>query len=115
MAFPIVFFDIAGPDTAKLASFYLNVFGWERNQRGNVSVSVTNPLSGAIRTGSNEKRIYIGVPDVSAILSLIEEHGGTVDTPRFEVPGVVVLGLFKDPEGNPMGLVEMIGDSPRIP
>ena len=40
---------------------------------------------------------------------------GTVDAPGFEVPGVTVLGLFRDPAGNPMGLVEMDGDSPRIP
>ena len=57
----------------------------------------------------------MGVPDVTAFLSLIEQSGGTVDEPRFEVPGVVVLGLFRDPAGNPMGLVEMHGDSPRIP
>ena len=115
MAFPIVFFDVAGPDSTKLASFYLGVFGWEPNQRGNVSVPVTSPLSGTIRKGSNEMRVYIGVPDVTASLALVREHGGTVDSPRFEVPGVVVLGLFKDPAGNPMGLVEMIGDAPRIP
>lgn len=115
MTFPIVFFDVAGADTAKLAGFYLNVFGWDRDQRGNVSVPVISPLSGTIRAGSNETRIYIGVPDVTASLSLVKEHGGTVDAPRFEVPGVVVLGLFKDPAGNPMGLVEMIGNDPRIP
>ncbi len=49
------------------------------------------------------------------LLSLIKQSGGTVDVPRFEVPGVIVLGLFRDPAGNPMGLVEMDGDSPRVP
>jgi len=34
---------------------------------------------------------------------------------RFEVSGVVVLGLFRDPAGNPMGLVEMDGDSHVVP
>ena len=57
----------------------------------------------------------MGVPDVAASLTLIEQYGGTVDHPRFEVPGVVVLGLFRDPAGNPMGLVELDGDSPRVP
>ncbi|MEM9404002.1 MAG: hypothetical protein AAGA44_16140 [Pseudomonadota bacterium] len=46
---------------------------------------------------------------------MIEEAGGSIDAPRFEVPGVVVLGLFRDPAGNPMGLVEMDGDDPRVP
>jgi predicted enzyme related to lactoylglutathione lyase len=31
MGFPIVFFDIAGPDSESLARFYLHVFGWEQS------------------------------------------------------------------------------------
>ena len=115
MAQPIVFFDIAGPDDAALESFYSSVFGWELDQAGQFGVPVTTPIKGAIRKDPAEQRIYLGVPDVTATLSLIEQSGGTVDEPRFEVSGVVVLGLFRDPAGNPMGLVEMDEDSPRIP
>ena len=115
MAFPIVFFDIASPDSAELTRFYFDVFGWQLDQAGNLSVSVVAPLPGTIRQDPAEKRLYIGVPDIDAILALVKEHGGTVDAPRFEVPGVVVLGLFKDPAGNPMGLVEMVGDVRRVP
>jgi predicted enzyme related to lactoylglutathione lyase len=115
MGFPIVFFDVAGPDSKKLAGFYLQVFGWELDQRGNFSVSVISPLPGTIRQDPTEKRLYIGVPDINASLDLVKEHGGTVDAPRFEVPGVVVLALFKDPAGNPMGLIEMVGNFARIP
>jgi predicted enzyme related to lactoylglutathione lyase len=115
MAQPIVFFDIAGPDDEALKSFYSSIFGWELDQAGQFDVPVTTPIKCAIRKDPTEKRIYLGVPDVSASLSLIEQSGGTVDAPRFEVPGVVVLGLFRDPAGNPMGLVETDGNSPRIP
>ena len=115
MAQPIVFFDIAGPDDAKLKNFYTSIFGWEFDQTGQFSVPVTSPISGTIRKDPTEKRIYVGVPDVSSTLSLIEKAGGTIDAARFEVPGVVVLGLFRDPAGNRMGVVEMDGDSPRIP
>jgi len=115
MTQPIVFFDIAGPDDAALKRFYSSNFGWEFDQAGQFDVPVATPIKGAIRKDPIEKRIYLGVPDVTAALSLIEQSGGTVDVPRFEVPGVVVLGLFRDPAGNPMGLVEMDGDSPRVP
>jgi predicted enzyme related to lactoylglutathione lyase len=115
MAHPIVFFDIAGPDDAALKSFYSSVFGWESDEAGQFGVPVASPIKGAIRKDPTEQRIYVGVPDVTAFLSLIEQSGGTVDVPRFEVPGVVVLGLFRDSAGNPMGLVEMNGDSPRTP
>jgi len=55
------------------------------------------------------------VDDVNAMLAEIESNGGSIDVPRFEVPGVVVLGLFKDPAGNPMGLVEMQDGKPKVP
>jgi predicted enzyme related to lactoylglutathione lyase len=115
MAQPIVFFDIAGPDDKALKSFYSSVFGWEIDQAGQFGVPVASPIEAVIRKDPTEQRIYLGIPDVTASLSLIEQSGGTVDVPRFEVPGVVVLGLFRDPAGNPMGLVKMDGDSPRVP
>ena len=52
---------------------------------------------------------------VDATLELVKANGGSVDVPRFEVPGLVVLGLFRDPAGNPLGLVEMEGDTPVVP
>ena len=115
MAQPIVFFDIAGPDDEALKSFYAAVFGWETDQMGQFSAPIMSPIDATIRKDPAEKRIYIGVPDVTATLELIEQSGGSVDVPRFEVPGVVVLGLFRDPAGNPMGLVEMDGNAPRVP
>ena len=115
MASPIVFFDIAGPDDQQLRTFYSKIFGWEFDEASEFTVNVVSPLEAAIRKDPTEKRIYIGVSDVTATLSTIKENGGSVDTPRFEVPGTVVLGLFKDPAGNEMGLVEMDGDSPKIP
>lgn len=115
MAYPIVFFDIAGTDDEALKNFYSTVFEWDIDQAGQFTVDVATPFMGAIRNDPKEKRLYLGVPDVTAFLSLIEQSGGTIDVPRFEVPGVVVLGLFRDPAGNPMGLVEMDGDSHLVP
>ena len=115
MASPIVFFDIAGPDDGSLRDFYSRVFGWEADEEGRFVPEVSASLQGAIRRDPAEKRIYVGVPDVAEALELVETNGGSVDTPRFEVPGLVVLGLFRDPAGNEMGLVEMDGDRPRTP
>ncbi len=115
MAAPIVFFDIAGSNDSQLRTFYSDIFGWKFSKRSHTSVNVITPLEGAIRKDPSEKRIYIGVENVTDTLQKIEEYGGNVDAPRFEVPGIVVLGLFKDPAGNEMGLVEMDGEKPRIP
>lgn len=114
MTSPIVFLDFASPDAETLRSFYADVFGW-KSDAPQFEIGVTAPLLAAIRQDPAEKRLYLGVEDVTGTLDEVEAHGGSIDQPRFEVPGVVVLGLFRDPAGNPMGLVEMDGDVPKVP
>jgi predicted enzyme related to lactoylglutathione lyase len=103
MPAPVVFFDIAGPESAKLKDFYAGAFGWNADAMGRVD---TGTLKGALRQDPAATVIYLGVPDVTAALKAVEAGGGKVVAPRFEVKGVVVLGLFKDPAGNTVGLVE---------
>jgi len=103
MPAPIVFFDIAGPDAAKLKSFYAGVFGWSIDDNNSIK---TGALDGTLRQDPPEKIIYLGVPDINAALENIKAAGGTVDMPRTVIPNVVILALFKDPAGNRMGLVE---------
>ena len=110
MAAPIVFFDIAGSNDSQLREFYSDIFGWSFSKQSQTTVDVIAPLEGAIRKDPSGKRIYIGVENVTDTLQKIVEYGGSVDAPRFEVPGMVVLGLFKDPAGNEMGLVEIDGE-----
>lgn len=121
MSAPIVFFDIAGPEDSSLKDFYADVFGWEFGPGGNFSATVASPtespptLMGTVRTDPVEKVFYLGVEDIDKKLEQIVEKGGEVDQPRFEVPGVVILGLFKDPAGNRIGLVEMENGKAKIP
>jgi predicted enzyme related to lactoylglutathione lyase len=112
---PVVYFDIAGPKPAELQRFYADVFGWHADAKGQMNVPITSPVPASIRQDPTEKRIYIGVDNVTAKLEQIKARGGTIDAPRFEVKGVVVLGLFKDPAGNPMGLIELENGKPKIP
>ena len=115
MTAPIVFFDIAGPDSKQLRKFYADIFGWESANSGNFTTPVVSPLPATFRQDPAEKILYIGVDDIAETLTQVASHGGSVDAPRFEVPGVVVLGLFRDPAGNRMGLVEMRGGKPIVP
>ena len=121
MTTPIVFFDIAGPKESSLAKFYHDVFGWEIGPDGNFTASVASPteaphtIMATIRSDPAEKLLYLGVEDIDAKLSEVVAQGGKIDQPRFEVPGVVVLGLFVDPAGNRMGLVEMEGTVAKVP
>ena len=118
MARPIIFFDIAGPDMAAQVKFYQSVFGWSL-QDGAGDMQVMGPLpgrlDGGLRGDPSDSMIYFGVEDITATLETIVAHGGAVVAPRFEAPGVVILGLFTDPAGNRMGLVEVEGERARVP
>lgn len=115
MPAPIVFFDIAGPDMAQQAAFYRTVFDWDVAPGGGFTAPVVAPLPGTLRADPAQKIIYVGVDDVTATLARIVANGGKIVQPRFEVKGVVILGLFTDPAGNAMGLVEMAGGKPKVP
>ncbi len=115
MSAPIVFFDIAGPDADALRTFYEAVFDWPCGVPGSFAPGNPPKLDGVIREDPSEKVLYVGVPNVTETLLKIEAAGGQIDVPRFEASGVAVLGLFLDPAGNRMGLVEMEGDQPVIP
>ena len=121
MAAPIVFFDFAGPDSSALKSFYSTLFDWEFSAQGQVSVPIASPtetpptLMGTIRQDPKENMLYIGVDDVTAKLAEVAEQGGEITQPRFEVPGVVIMGMFKDPAGTRVGLVEMENGKAKVP
>ena len=112
---PIVFFSIFGPDGSALQRFYADVFDWKVTSGGDVTVPVTAPFMGNIGQGMPETLIYIGVADVTATLQKVVDRGGTIRFPRTEVPGRVVLGMFKDPAGNSVGLVEMVNGKAKVP
>lgn len=106
MSAPIVYFDIAGPDSEKLKDFYSSLFGWEIGAGASISAASTGGLRGGLRQDPPEKVLYLGVPDVAAALAQIEAAGGKTLLPRTVVPGVVTFALFADPAGNRMGLAE---------
>ena len=101
---PIVFFDIAGPDAARLKSFYASNFGWSIDGANAIK---TPKLEGTLRQDPPETLIYLGVPDIEAALKAINASGGSTVMPRMVIPHVVTFALFKDPAGNRMGLVEL--------
>jgi uncharacterized protein len=111
----VVFFSIFGPEGEQLQRFYAEVFEWTIAPSGDLSATVTPPLSATITKGAPEILIYVGVSDVTATLAKVVARGGSIRYPRFEVPGRVVLGAFKDPAGNSVGLVEMENGKAKIP
>ena len=115
MPAPIMFLDLAGPDDEALSAFYKTVFDWQTGSGPYFTPGNAANLDMTIRKDPAEKVFYIGVQDITATLELVEQAGGKIDMPRFEAPGTAVLGLFFDPAGNRMGLVELKGDTLVVP
>jgi predicted enzyme related to lactoylglutathione lyase len=106
MGAPIVYFEIAGPETQALKSFYSAVFAWEIDANATIAAASTGGVRGGLRQDPPEKLLYLGVPSIDETLKHIETAGGKTIAPRTVVPGVVTFALFSDPAGNRMGLAE---------
>ena len=111
----IVHFELMGPDGDKLAAFYGDLFGWKLAPTPgfdayNMTDAEETGIGGAIGQGNENmpqyQTIYIQVDSVDEHLAKAEGAGGTTVVPRTEVPGTVTFGLFTDPAGNLVGVVE---------
>jgi predicted enzyme related to lactoylglutathione lyase len=114
MAHPVMWFEVLGSDGAKLRQFYGDLFGWtfEVTPPGDYGVASTGD-PGGIMGGVGQVypgtkswvTFYTETPDVAASLDKATALGGRVIMSRTVLPGVI-LGLFEDPEGHTLGLVE---------
>jgi len=111
----IVHWELMGPDGDKQRAFYSALFGW--NLEGvpgfegyYMSAADETGIGGAVGQGNEHmpayQTIYVEVDSVDEHLGKAEANGGTIVAPRTVVPGTVTFGLFSDPGGNLVGLVE---------
>jgi len=109
-----MWFEVLGNDAEKLRRFYGGLFGWtfqviEPIQYGMVNLDATRGIAGGIGKTIPGTRpwvtFYVETPDVTASLTAAERLGGSVVMPRTVMPDVT-LGVFEDPEGHVIGLVE---------
>ena len=112
MTHPVMWFEVLGKDGNTLRQFYGGLFGWNAN--GPVEYGIVNTGDGrGIQGGIGQTypgtrpwvTFYVETPDVAASLKQAETLGGKVVVPRTVMPDVT-LGVFEDPEGHAVGLVE---------
>lgn len=116
MGDPVVHFEIQSGNPEELYGFYRDLFGWKVMAVPEIDyglVDVGKPeggdgINGGIGANPEGKELvtfYIEVPDIDAKLAAVEAAGGKILMPRADL-GMVVLGMFADPRGNVIGLVE---------
>jgi len=119
MGAPVVHFEIIGKGANVLRTFYRDAFGWHFGDpvegAGIPDYTLVKPnegagIGGGIGTAPDgydgHVAFYVGVPDVAKALDTVEQRGGTKMMGPDAVPGGFVIGLFQDPEGHVVGLVE---------
>jgi uncharacterized protein len=122
MGEPVVHFEVVGKDAKMLRDFYAGLAGWTFDDappgpteyyvlpRGGNTNSEGVGIGGGVGGGpegyEGHVTFYIEVPDGGAALDKAESLGGTKmmgpDTP---MEGLTI-GLFTDPEGHTVGLVQ---------
>ena len=112
---PVIHFEVVGKDGEALRKFYTNLFGWK--------IDANNPLNYGIVNAEGESGIgggvgedptgnhpgvtfYAEVADLQATLDKAVSLGGKVVMPVTEIPNMVTLAQFSDPEGHMIGLVK---------
>jgi predicted enzyme related to lactoylglutathione lyase len=114
MADPVVHFELMGTDREALGRFYAELFGWHVENMAEPPYAVIDTHGGAGINGgigSVDKdadryvAVYAATDDINATFDKAVSAGAEVLMPVTEVPGVVTLGLLRDPQGNVFGMV----------
>ena len=117
----VVHFEIPADDVARAKAFYEKVFGWKIKQfpmpaGGPEYWGVTTRKDGApgINGGLMKRNMpgqpfanYVDVKSIDEFLGKIQAAGGTLVMPKQEIaPGMGSIAVFRDTEGNMMGLYQ---------
>jgi predicted enzyme related to lactoylglutathione lyase len=124
----VVHFEIPADDVARAKEFYGAIFGWQLQDMASegmdYTILMTTPVDqqtqlptepGAINGGMMKRTaetpspvITIDVDSIDDALKQVEAGGGSVMSPRSEIPGMGAFAYFKDTEGNVLGLWEAV-------
>lgn len=104
--------EIEARDPERQRAFYAALFNWDIADGPimQIGAGLGGPEpgpAGHIRQGDRSGvSLYVQVRDLKASLARAAELGGTVVMEPFDVPGGSTLAAIRDPEDNPLMLVQ---------
>jgi predicted enzyme related to lactoylglutathione lyase len=109
--------ELTTTDPAAAAEFYGQLFGWDVkapdaamggyrvvNIGGVGMAGITAPPPGAPAAPPHWGS-YVTVADADKTAARVEELGGKVVAPPFDIPGVGRMAVFVDPQGAPLSVI----------
>ncbi len=114
MSNPLCHFELMTTDPEKCQSFYGTVFGWkfdDGSMPGYTLVDAGQEPTGGIFKAPDVApgpcaNVYFQVDDIESTLERASESGGTIIVEKTEIPGVGHFGMFTDPEGIAVGIMQ---------
>ncbi|MBY9020666.1 MAG: VOC family protein [Candidatus Lokiarchaeota archaeon] len=113
----IIHFEINADDPERAKNFYEKVFNWKiQKWEGPMEYWTIDAgeedeegIGGGLqKREQSEDQIfnYIKVSSVEEFSKKIEKSGGTLESPKITVPTVGYFYMFKDTEGNKLGIMQ---------
>jgi len=115
MSHPVVWFEVMGSKGVELQSFYRDLFEWKIDasnpmKYGMVEATKGQGIPGGVGQLGDQPwpkvTFYVSTTNIEDSLDKATSLGGKVIMPRTELQPGTILGMFSDPEGNAIGLVE---------
>lgn len=120
MGYPVVHFEVTGSDGPALSAFYSQMFDWAIDANNPMKYGVVSRdanmspdgscIGGGIAQGPDgypgHVTFYVAVPDVEVSLAQAVALGGSRMMGPEEVMEGLIIGLFTDPEGHVIGLIQ---------
>ena len=108
----IIHVELSAKDRKALSKFYADVFNWEIEHLDGMDYTTFKAGDGVAggfnpvneQTPAGTVTIYIYTDDVTASLNDVRKAGGTILQPEADIPNYGRFGLFRDPQGNMIGL-----------
>ena len=113
---PVVHFQIQAKDKEKQQAFYSEMFDWDITQPEGSPMALIpegkgppeNGIGGSLSQADNSAIvIYIQVANLGESLARAEQLGGKAILQPIDVPNGPTIAQIEDPEGNPVGLIQM--------
>jgi len=119
----IAFFDIPADNHERAKHFYTSLFGWKINlgktapeQEKIAAMQYHAVLTGEAKEGTMNMgglyrrqmtetiKNYVEIDDIDAVLAKVAKLGGRIMMPREMIPGVGLVAMIQDTEGNGIGI-----------
>jgi predicted enzyme related to lactoylglutathione lyase len=119
MPSPVCHFEIMSHEAPELRAFYRDTFGWTIDEpvpgapnsyalvRTGIERAISGGIGGVADGDGGHVTFYVGVVDMARAFEAIEKLGGSNVMGPQTLPDGLVVGYFRDPGANVIGLVQI--------